>query len=191
MPRVSEAEKLKSHERILEAAAYLMRKHGVESTSVADVMEAAGLTHGGFYRHFDSKEALLAAAFRKALEEVLSELEAAGTDSEKAARARYITRYLSPEHIDDRGHGCPLAAIGAEIARRDNAARAEASTAVERMGALLGADEGGADDQGLAMMALLLGTITLARLAKPQQLAMRVLDAGKQGADLLDRRWPD
>lgn len=191
MPRVSEAEKLKSHEKILDAAAYLMRKQGVESTSVADVMEAAGLTHGGFYRHFDSKEALLAAAFRKALEEVLSELEAAGSGAEKAARARYIARYLSPEHIHDRGHGCPLAAIGAEIARRDNAARAEASTAVERMGELLGADDDGADDQGLAMMALLLGTITLARLAEPQQLAMRILDAGKQGADLLERCWPD
>ena len=61
MPRMSEAEKQKSHRRILDAAARLFRERGIEATSVADVMKAAGMTHGGFYRHFDSKEDLVSA----------------------------------------------------------------------------------------------------------------------------------
>jgi len=192
MPRVSEAEKRKSHERILEAAARRLREQGVEATSIADVMEAARLTHGGFYRHFDSKGALVAAAFRKAVDEVLSEVDGAGTRAEReAAIGRYIARYLSPEHVDDRGHGCPLAALGGEIARFDDNARGEASAAVERMGALLGPESGGTEDQGFARMALLLGTITLARLAETRELARAILEAGKKGAGLLDQSWGD
>ncbi|MBT8476236.1 MAG: TetR/AcrR family transcriptional regulator, partial [Alphaproteobacteria bacterium] len=77
MPRMSAQEKQKSHERILKAASRLFRERGIETTSVADVMKAAGLTHGGFYRHFASKDALVAAAFRHAVDEVLSVVEAA------------------------------------------------------------------------------------------------------------------
>ncbi|MGB0904935.1 MAG: TetR family transcriptional regulator, partial [Mangrovicoccus sp.] len=67
MARQSKAEKQKSHARILEAAAQVFREKGIEATSLADVMTAAGLTHGGFYRHFASKEALVAAAFHHAV----------------------------------------------------------------------------------------------------------------------------
>ena len=115
MPRMSEAEKRKSHDRILDAASRLFRERGIEATSVSDVMKAAGLTHGGFYRHFGSKEELVGAAFRAAVEEVQSEL--------RAARQRYLALYLSTEHLCDRAHGCPLAALGAEVARLDGDVR--------------------------------------------------------------------
>jgi TetR/AcrR family transcriptional repressor of nem operon len=190
MPRMSADEKQKSHERILKAASQLFRERGIETTSVADVMKAAGLTHGGFYRHFASKEALVAAAFSHAVDEVLSEVEAAPAGPEHgAARDQYVARYLSAEHVADRGQGCPLAAMGAEIARLDGAAEAEASDAVVRMARLLAADERGATDKGVATMALLLGTITLARLAKNQELADRVLGVGKRGTALIEQRW--
>ena len=190
MPRMSADEKQKSHERILQAASRLFRERGIEATSVADVMKAAGLTHGGFYRHFASKEALVAAAFSHAVDEVLSEVEAAPSGPDQAsALDHYIARYLSAEHVADRGQGCPLAAMGAEIARLDGAAEAEASDAVERMARLLAADEPGATDKGVATMALLLGTVTLARLAKNRELADRVLDAGKRGTALIEQRW--
>jgi len=190
MPRMSADEKRKSHERILEAASRLFRERGVEATSVADVMKAAGLTHGGFYRHFDSKEALISEAFRQSVEEVLSEVEAVPAGpAHAAARQDYVARYLSQEHVDDRGHGCPLAAMGAEIARLDGAAEAEASDALERMARLLAANDCDAKDQGLATTALLLGTVTLARLAKTQELSKMILDAGKRGTHLLEQRW--
>ena len=118
MPRMSAAEKQKSHERILDAAARLFRERGIEATSVADVMKAAGLTHGGFYKHFPSKQALVAEAFRRAAEGLLSgaEAEAApGRPARAEPRARYVARYLSGEHVSDAGHGCPIAALGADL----------------------------------------------------------------------------
>ncbi len=188
MPRMSAAEKQKSHERILEAAARLMRERGIEATSVADVMQAAGLTHGGFYKHFPSKRALVAEAFRHAAEALLGEAEAApGGPARAEARARYVARYLSGQHMRDAGHGCPIAALGADLARDEGAARSEATRALERMAAILGPDTPGKDDSGLALTALLVGTVTLARLAEKPDLSARILEAGRRAADMLDR----
>ena len=82
MPRMSEAEKRKSHRRILDAASRLMREKGIGSTSVSDVMKAARLTHGGFYRHFSSKDELVAAAFQHAVDDVVKGIEAARSETE-------------------------------------------------------------------------------------------------------------
>lgn len=191
MPRMSESEKRKSHIRILDAAARLMREKGVASTSVSDVMQEAGLTHGGFYRHFTSKEDLVAAAFRQAVDEVVSNLEAASTDAEKAkARAAYIAQYLSLEHVESRGRGCPLAAMGPDIAHHEGPARDEAFAAITRMTNLLQPGEDQTEGQGFAIMALLLGTVTLARLAKTQEEATELLGEGLAGAGLLQHHWP-
>ncbi len=182
MTRMSAAEKEKSHKRILHAAARLFRERGVEATSVTDVMQAAGLTHGGFYKHFPSKQALVTEAFRQASDESLSEAEGASTAAARAtARARYITRYLSSGHAKDVGHGCPLAALGAEIARDGGPVRNEAIKTLERMAAVLAPD-----DKGLAIMALLLGSVTLARLAETSDLGARILDAGRRGVAALE-----
>lgn len=193
MPRMSAAEKQKSHEKILREAARLFRERGVEATSVADVMKAAGLTHGGFYKHFPSKQALVAAAFHLASDELLSEVEAAPDGAARHdARARYIARYLSPEHVSDAGHGCPLAALGAEIARDDGPERTEAAEALVRMATLLTPDDRSeVGNKGLATVALLLGTVTLARLAEIPDLNARILEAGRQGVAALDAGWPD
>jgi AcrR family transcriptional regulator len=77
MPRVSNEEKQRNHNKIVDAAARLFRENGIEMTSVADVMKAAGLTHGGFYRHFGSKEDLISAALDRAVDDVLKEGEEA------------------------------------------------------------------------------------------------------------------
>ena len=190
MPRMSAAEKQKSHERILDAAAKLFRERGIEATSVAEVMQAAGLTHGGFYKHFPSKQVLVAEAFRHAAEGALSgaEAEAApGGPARAEARARYMARYLSSEHMSDSGNGCPIAALGADLARDEGAARAEATRALERMAAFLGPDAHSEEDSGLALTALLVGTITLARLADRPELSARILEAGKRAADMLEK----
>ena len=189
MPRMSEAEKQKSHNKILEAAARMLRAEGTDATSVSDVMQAAGLTHGGFYRHFKSKGELVSAAFRKAVDDVLTEMEQAPDETEKTrARRDYIDTYLSKCHVDNRGAGCPLAALANDLSRGDEAARRDGLAAVERVSTLLKA--GDAAGQGTALLALMVGTVTLARLADREQAAEAILKAGRTGVDLLERQWP-
>ncbi|WP_420333918.1 TetR/AcrR family transcriptional regulator [Roseibium sp.] len=188
MPRMSEAEKLRSHKRILEKAAKLFRERGVDAPSVSDVMQAAGLTHGGFYRHFKSKEDLVVSAFRLAVDDVLANMEAAETQEERAAaREDYIDTYLSMCHVDNRGNGCPLAALAGELSRGSQDAKAEGLHAVERVSEQL--REGTDTGQGIALLALMLGTVTLARLAEEGADAQAILDAGRNGSELIQKDW--
>ena len=189
---MSEAEKQKSHRRILDAAARLFRERGIEATSVADVMKAAGMTHGGFYRHFDSKEDLVAAAIHHAVDDVVSELEGAETPADRSkARDAYIRRYLSADHVFDLGQGCPLASLGAELARAEQVPHRQGTAAAERMAGLLPQPDPANKPQGLALMALMMGTVTLARLAETEAGAEEALEAGRTGVALLQGGWPD
>lgn len=186
MPRVSEAEKKKSHIRILEAAAQLMREKGIEATSVSEVMSVAGLTHGGFYRHFESKDALADAAFRHAVDEVVADVEKSPFGNQRVqARDQYIRQYLSDMHVNARGAGCPLAAMATEAGRFESSVQEAAADAVWRMAGLLEAVDTDQShervDQGIATMALLLGTITLARLMDSPSAAEDILSAGQKG----------
>jgi TetR/AcrR family transcriptional repressor of nem operon len=187
---MSEAEKQRSHKRILDAAARLFRENGIEATSVADVMNAAGMTHGGFYRHFSSKEDLVAAAFRHAVHGVVASIE---EDTSTKGRAReiedYIENYLSEEHVNNLGKGCPLATLGAELARAGQGPLHEGAEASSRMADLLGQPDNGDAARGLALMALLMGTVTLARLAEDPEDSRRTLEAGRTGIALLQANW--
>ncbi len=189
MPRMSEAEKQRSHQRILDAAARLLREKGLEATSVGDVMKAAGMTHGGFYRHFKSKEDLIAAAFQHAVDTVVCEMEAASTPAaRKAARSGYIDQYLTARHVQDRGSGCPLAALAEDLSRVQGPARGLAGETVARMAALLNEDSTRDTAKGRAIMALLLGSVALARLSDDDEDVQAVLDAGRAGVTLLQKQ---
>lgn len=111
-PRTETAEK---HERILEAAGRLLRERGMTGVSVAEIMKAAGLTHGPFYHHFASKEALVAESIETISASAIKDMQALAPDAE--GRASFIAGYLSLAHRDDPGRGCPLAALGPEGAR--------------------------------------------------------------------------
>lgn len=192
MPRMSEAEKQKSHRRILDSAARLFRENGLETTSVVDVMKAAGMTHGGFYRHFDSKDDLVAAAFHHAVDDVVSEMEAAETpDEKKKATDVYVEQYLSAAHVHNLGRGCPLAALGTEIVRTDEKPLKEGAAAAERMSGLLSASEAPNKSQGLAIMALMMGVVTLARMAETENDTEEALQAGRTGVSILQDKWPN
>ena len=116
--RMSREDKEWSRTRIVDSAARLVRERGISGTGVADVMADAGLTHGGFYRHFDSKEALLAIAFDEAVTEMLEPLIERGDDESAAtAVAEFAAHYLSDGHLRHPGKGCPISALGAEVAR--------------------------------------------------------------------------
>ena len=191
MPRMSEADKQRSHHRILEAAARLFRENGIETTSVADVMKAAGMTHGGFYRHFNAKEDLVAAAFRHAVDTVVSGIEqAASPDARVRERDVYVETYLSPSHVANRGRGCPLAAMAAELGRTGGGPRHEGAVATARMAGLLAEPNGDSSAQGRALMAVMMGAVTLARLAETDEDATQALDAGRIATGLLQAHWP-
>lgn len=183
MPRVSAKEKERSHARIVTSAAGLMRQHGVEATSVSDVMKDAGLTHGGFYRHFASKADLAVAAIDFAVTQAISELEQARSLAEQAeALAAYVDKYLSEEHVTQTDIGCPIAALATEVTRGDGPEQAKLQDSIERVIRALAkaCAQGEAEDlpNARALFALLLGTITLARLS-PQSDANPFLTAAK------------
>jgi TetR/AcrR family transcriptional repressor of nem operon len=110
--------------RIVRAAALRFRRRGGEGAAISDLMRDLRLTHGGFYRHFDSKEDLFAEAFAAGLEQVSERLvRAAEAAPRGGALKALIDAYLSQEHCDDAANGCPVAALMAEVARRPGATR--------------------------------------------------------------------
>jgi len=182
--RVSRDEKARSRERIVASASRRLREAGIGGASVADVMRDAGLTHGGFYRHFPDKAALVAAAVAHGFDEFAGGLAArvAGGEAEAAA-ADFIDRYLSDGHVANPGLGCPAAAAGADVARGDDSARAAFGTGVEQVVTALAATMKGPHRRARAQrrFAMLVGAVVLARASDPAT-AAAVLAAAR-GAD--------
>jgi len=130
--RYSATHKEESRERILDVAAKQFRARGAEAVRVSDLMEAAGLTHGGFYRHWTSKEQLLQEALTKALAEISEQLVAiAGQLPREQALKKVIAAYLSEDHVRNPDLGCALAAMGSEIARMPKELRRVVSEALD------------------------------------------------------------
>ena len=188
MPRMSEADKQKSHRRILDAAARILRADGVEATGVATVMEAAGMTHGGFYKHFKSRDDMLAAAVDHATQSVLGPVEVKRAGGDDGAPAAYASDYLSDAHRRNRGSGCPLAAIAGEALRETGPIRDAAERAALRTVRLLSGDgdeREAMDDFGFASLSVLVGSIVIARLLQEESEAERVLQLGQNTLDML------
>src|SRR5215475_11765162 len=117
MPR-SKAHKQQTHTRVVETAARAFRTQGVNGVGVAEVMRQAGLTHGGFYSHFESKDALVAAACEEGFQESSSPLLAAMQEAAPGtAVATYVRGYLSRSHRDHPETGCVIATLGQDIVR--------------------------------------------------------------------------
>jgi TetR/AcrR family transcriptional repressor of nem operon len=122
--RYDPTHKQQTRQRVLRAAAKAIRSEGAQRVGVAGVMREAGLTHGGFYAHFDSKDALVAAAIGQMFEDTLAywQHETQGRGDAEAL-AVYLDEYLSAKHRDRPGTGCPMAALACELPRLDAAAR--------------------------------------------------------------------
>lgn len=179
--RVSRAEKEKSRTRILESAARMVRKKGIEGMSVADVMSEAGLTHGGFYRHFDSKEALLSAAIGSAVDQMVGAIEERYTRLPPAeAVAAYKEMYLSPAHVAHPEMGCPIAALAGDTRHESMELKADLGAGVRRTVAAMarGMDGSPADRQAQAAraLAMMVGAVMIARASDPAT-AAAVLEA--------------
>lgn len=169
---------------IIETASKEFRKKGLQ-LSVPDLMKASGLTHGGFYRHFDSKEALVAEAARYALRSVIDSLiEAAhGEKDKKLALRRVIERYLSMNHCSDCGDGCIIAALGSELTRSNEAIRqiviSESSRLFDLIANLLIGKAENPEASAQVLAASMTGVLTLARLM-PEVAAVRFLKNARE-----------
>jgi AcrR family transcriptional regulator len=157
-----------THERIVETAARAIRRGGFRGVGVADIMKEAGLTHGGFYAHFTSRDALLAEALERAgrdsverITKAIDASHAAGTAPLKAL----IDGYLSESHLRGCESGCPVAALASEMPRQAPEVRAAAAQRVGGLVALVGTalPERAAADAAIAIASQLLGALQLAR----------------------------
>jgi TetR/AcrR family transcriptional repressor of nem operon len=120
--RYAPEHKAEVHQKIVKDAARRVRAEGLTGAAVSEVMRDAGLTHGGFYKHFESKEDLLVESLREGFREIIDRLADAGLESQSGAAWKAIVKtYLSPEHCDDVEGGCPMAALAPELARADKA----------------------------------------------------------------------
>jgi TetR/AcrR family transcriptional repressor of nem operon len=179
-PKGPSGRKADTRARIIEAAASLFREHGIDAVGVDAVMHKAGLTHGGFYGHFASKEALVAEVSAQSLERAAAKWQEIGLGPDKAAAlARIVDSYLSPEHVASAAMGCVLATIGPEVARREDA-RAAISASVETMiEALARCVPGQRREDALAALSTMVGAVLLARLAEDGRLATEILGAAR------------
>ena len=163
------AAKEASHERIVQAAARAIRRSGYDGTGVADIMKEAGLTHGAFYAHFDSREAMLAEAADRAGAEsnAFAASVVAAVPPEQALQALMQT-YLSREPLAGIETGCPVAALGSEMPRQSPEVRRAATRRIKEMIDLVSRQspdwgQPGAHEHALVTVATMVGTLMLAR----------------------------
>jgi TetR/AcrR family transcriptional repressor of nem operon len=177
-----------TRERILEAASRLFREHGIAAVGLAKIMAEAGLTVGTFYTHFKSKEELLRESLLRSLDARHEALQQAleGADLEVLVRA-----YLSPEHRDAAGTGCPVAALASEVARHPRATRhtfaSQNAPSLDALAACLSSRQGktvGRADAA-ALLGLLAGTLQIARATPDRAESNAILEAGVRAAILL------
>ncbi|MEV8048076.1 TetR family transcriptional regulator [Streptomyces griseoluteus] len=176
MGRVSQAQAEENRRRVVETASRLFRERGTQ-VSVADVMAAAGLTHGAFYKQFASKEALVDEVTAYAFAE-LAQRHSAGSeqgDGQRAAQQSLIDTYLSVEHRDDPADGCPVAALATDIARDGGGheARRVYAEGVAEFADFLG----GPDQDGILRLCMLFGALVLSRATKGFPLSEEILAA--------------
>ena len=129
----SEEHKQKTRDRIIDSAATFFRERGLEQPSVTEIMQRAGLTHGGFYAHFKSKDELVAEAIAHASAQVSSLFATRAADAGSASPVLDVAeKYLSPSHFSHPGRGCPIAALGGELTRSNQRVRGALSNEIRK-----------------------------------------------------------
>ena len=192
--RYSREHKLETHARIVKKASVRLREKGAHGIGVADLMKDAGLTHGGFYAHFDSREALVIEAFSYAMDRSTERWRKLAEQTPPDKRlATIVDSYLTAVHRDDPGHGCALPTLGAEIARESPKTRKAFAAKLEQMIEMLAAQVPGvphnaARKRALAAIATMMGTLVLARIAGNGDFSDEILGAGRDA--VLDRASP-
>jgi TetR/AcrR family transcriptional regulator, transcriptional repressor for nem operon len=172
-----------THARIVETAARAIRRSGYSGSGVADIMKQAGLTHGGFYAHFDSREAMLAEAADHAGAETVATLErvAAAAPAEQSLEAM-LRAYLSKAHVEGIESGCAVAALGSEMPRQSAQVRRVATRRIKEMIDLVTRQlpewgKPGAHERALVTLATAVGALVLARAVDDPKLSEALREA--------------
>src|SRR5271165_1645257 len=152
-------------------------RKGIVATGLNDLMSAAGLTHGGFYKHFESKDQLVAEACAEAVETAILEMLAAAASEKGGAAAAY----LSTGHRDNPAAGCPLSAIGSELARSDEKTRAAATAGFLKLVEIMAAQFGKiapatARRRALVAVSTMIGALTMSRIVTDLELSADILE---------------
>ncbi len=185
--RYSRQHKAQTRARIVRRAATSLRQKGLHGVGVADLMKQAGLTHGGFYAHFKSRDALIGEAMIFAMDGIAAKWRARADGAPAGKKVDAIVKgYLTAQHRDDPGNGCVLPALGAEIARANAKTRKAFAERLEEMIALVVAARGGrpsraARQQAMGTICAMMGALVLAR-ATCGQLSEDLLLAGRAAA---------
>jgi TetR/AcrR family transcriptional repressor of nem operon len=177
--RKSKLEAAQTRVAIVAAAANLIRRTGIAEAGLADMMAAAGLTHGGFYRHFRNKEHLVSEALSAAGGKALATI---GRNMAKGGLNAAVDGYLSTSHRDSPTPICPFAALGSEMARCRKETKAAATEVLEKLFVTLAGDAPNrkeARGDAIVRLSTMIGAMTLARLVADSDLSLEILDCAK------------
>lgn len=184
--RYSKDHKAETHERIVKNASVRLRESGAASIGVADLMKEAGLTHGGFYAHFASRDALIGEAFAHAMDQTVKRWRKRAEEAQEGKElASIVTRYLTPQHRDDVGNGCALPSLGAEVLRADLKTRKAIAAKLEEMIDIISEQmpaqtTKAARREAIGTLATMMGSLLLARMAGAGEFSEEILAAGRQ-----------
>jgi len=176
----SKAEKAETHKRIVNIAAKRLREEGLKGVGIADLMKEAGLTVGGFYKHFHSREELVSEAVRSVFGGWKRQLDAATAGGPPFSYAKLVDNYLTEAHRDNPGTGCAFSALTAEIARGDKRTRALATEQIRNDFHLIadllpGKDKRAARSKAILTFSALVGAVSLARAVSDEALSREIL----------------
>jgi TetR/AcrR family transcriptional repressor of nem operon len=180
--RKSKAETAETRTRIVQAAACEFRKHGFAATGLNELMAAASLTHGGFYKHFESKEQVAEEAIGYALTSMIDSLEEDAAEAPRSGGFKAVLgRYLEAEHRDEPENGCALAALGSEIARSGDGVRKKATAGYRRLVGVVASQLPGVNqEEATAIVSAMVGAIVISRLVDDPALSDAVLKRTRQ-----------
>ena len=183
--RVSRAQAEENRQNVIDVASRLFREYGFDGIGLKDLMEGAGMTHGAFYKQFESKEDLVAAASARALEGATSRWSAAAAANAKDPLGAVIAFYLSKGHRKEKMDGCPLVALGADAARQSADVKASFEAGIREHLSVLTrliskADSQEKRDKAMVILSTMVGAVTLSRVVNDPRLAQSFLDAAAE-----------
>lgn len=186
--RYSKDHKAETHERIVKNASVRLREGGAASLGVAELMKDAGLTHGGFYAHFASRDALISEAFAYAMQQATGRWRKRAEQAPEGKRlASIVNGYLSAEHRDDAGNGCALPSLGVEASRANPKIRKAFANKLEEMVEVIAEQfqdlpPKAARREAIAVVSTMMGAMILARTAGTGEFSDEILSAGRYAA---------
>jgi TetR/AcrR family transcriptional repressor of nem operon len=180
--RVSRIQAEQNRQTVINVASQLFREHGFDGIGLKDLMEAAGLTQGAFYKQFASKDDLVAQASERALESASRRWSAAAEANAKDPLGAVIAFYLSMGHREERLDGCPVVALGSDAARQGADVKASFEAGIRKYLEMLGGWIGETDAEDLpgkpmAVLSMMVGAVTLSRAVNDPDLARAFLDS--------------